>query len=194
MGQLGIRLPQYVSHKTVCALKITDVAYATNQPGAHLHHDTVGVPPIAVDSDYLKKHMPLAGGYYVRYEDGYESFSPAQAFESSYTKMNSGEIATPNVNMSFGQAIEELKAGRKVWRSGWNGKGMWLILVPGQDDCSLQGGTPYDKALNCSGRGQTHVSINPRIDMFTADGKMQPGWLASQTDMLANDWQSNRIY
>jgi hypothetical protein len=45
--------------------------------------------------------------------------------------------------------------------------------------------TPYAAAL---GDGTT-CTINPHIDMFTATGEMQPGWLASQTDMLANDWQ-----
>lgn len=86
---------------------------------------------------------------------------------------------------NFGQAIEELKAGRKVWREAWNGKGMWLILVPGTPSVRPVDGTPYSKA------GITEeTDINPHIDMFTADSKMQPGWLASQTDMLAEDWCS----
>jgi hypothetical protein len=97
-------------------------------------------------------------------------------------------------NANFGQAIEELKAGRKVWREGWNGKGMFLILVDGTDNAELREGTPYHSALNNDNRGQPHVTINPHIDMFTATGEMQPGWLASQTDMLAEDWSSDRVY
>ena len=86
--------------------------------------------------------------------------------------------------MKFGQAIEALKAGEKVQRAGWNGKGMWLILVPGSPNIKPVAGTPYSNA------GVTNeVNINPHIDMFTASGEMQPGWLASQTDMLAEDWQ-----
>ena len=97
-------------------------------------------------------------------------------------------------NANFGQAIEELKAGRKVWREGWNGKGMFLVLVNGTDNCELKEGTPYHGALNNDAGGQSHVTINAHIDMFTATGEMQPGWLASQTDMLANDWVSDRVY
>ena len=86
--------------------------------------------------------------------------------------------------MNFGQAIEELKSGSKVARSGWNGRGMWLILVPGSKGIRPVANTPYSNA------GITDkVDIEPHIDMLTAQGNMQPGWLASQTDMLADDWQ-----
>lgn len=96
--------------------------------------------------------------------------------------------------MNFGQAIEELKAGRKCWREGWNGKGMFLILVKSTEDAELREGTPYHSALNTEATVQPTVTINPHIDMFTATGEMQPGWLASQTDMLADDWCSDRVY
>ena len=87
--------------------------------------------------------------------------------------------------MNFGQAIEALKAGQKVARQGWNGKGMWIMLVRGQDVAVLT--DPYKTAL-----GADACEILPHIDMWTvnADGRraMLPGWLASQTDMLADDW------
>lgn len=90
--------------------------------------------------------------------------------------------------MNFGQAIEALKAGSKVARKGWNGRGMWLILVPGTADAQLRDGTPYKAAL-----GADYCEILPHIDMWTvnADGRraMLPGWLASQTDMLSDDWE-----
>ncbi len=99
--------------------------------------------------------------------------------------------------MNFGQAIEELKAGRKCWRQGWNGKGMFLILVAGTDNAPLKETPPYQLALHqwhqrYESPLQTTVTINPHIDMYTATGEMQPGWLASQTDMLSDDWQSER--
>ena len=84
--------------------------------------------------------------------------------------------------MNFGGAIEALKLGKKVARKGWNGKGMWLILVPGSIDINFGDGSVYYKA------GLSQGTINPHIDMKTATGEMQPGWLASQTDMLAEDW------
>lgn len=89
--------------------------------------------------------------------------------------------------MNFGEAIAALKAGQKVSRAGWNGKGMWLVLVPGTPTAQLRDGTPYKTAT-----GLDECEILPHIDMWTtnADGRraMLPGWLASQTDMLSDDW------
>ena len=69
--------------------------------------------------------------------------------------------------MQFGEALEALQRGAKVTRPGWNGKGMWLALqVP---DANSKMTLPY-------------------IYMKTADGNLVP-WLASQTDILASDWQ-----
>lgn len=91
--------------------------------------------------------------------------------------------------MNFGEAIAALKAGNKVARRGWNGKGMWLVLVPGTPCVSLKPGTPYANALP----GKDECEILPHIDMWTinAEGRraMLPGWLASQTDMLSEDWE-----
>ena len=83
---------------------------------------------------------------------------------------------------TFGEAIELLKLGYKVARIGWNGKGMWLVYVPG-NEVEVKEGTPYYKA---GLRGK--IKIDSHIDMYTAQGTMQPGWLASQADMLATDW------
>ena len=88
--------------------------------------------------------------------------------------------------LTFGSAIEALKQGTKVARVGWNGKGMWLILVPGTEQVNFTERSPYAKA------GLTSGEILPRIDMYTinAEGRraMLPGWVASQTDMLSEDW------
>lgn len=97
------------------------------------------------------------------------------------------ETYTQTETLTFGQAIEALKLGKKVARKGWNGKGMWLILVPGSENIKPVAGTPYSKA------GLTaEIQILPHIDMYTVDSSgrraMLPGWLASQTDMLSEDW------
>jgi hypothetical protein len=76
--------------------------------------------------------------------------------------------------MTFGQAIESLKAGDKVTRPGWNGKGMFLFLVENWD-FQYQSG-------NLLG-----LEVVPFIMMKTADDKLVP-WLASQTDVLSEDW------
>jgi hypothetical protein len=85
--------------------------------------------------------------------------------------------------MDFSQALEALKRGARICREGWNGKGMWLVLVPGTLQVKFADGSAYASA------GLVQADINPHIDMMTAQGSMQPGWLASQTDMLADDWQ-----
>lgn len=87
-----------------------------------------------------------------------------------------------NTQLSFGSALHSLKDGNKLARSGWNGKGMWLIYVPGSANLPLRDGSCYYK------HGLSEVTIDPHIDMMTAKGTMQPGWLASQADMLAEDW------
>lgn len=89
--------------------------------------------------------------------------------------------------MNFGEALEHIKSGGKVAREGWNGKGMWLIHVPGNKSILPVAGTPYSNA------GITEeVEILGHIDMYTVNSEgrraMLPGWLASQTDMLSEDW------
>ena len=87
---------------------------------------------------------------------------------------------------SFGWAIEQLKAGRKVARAGWNGKGMWLLLVKGSPMIYTVDGSTYSNA------GIAECEILPHIDMWTTNSEgrraMLCGWLASQTDMLSDDW------
>ena len=89
--------------------------------------------------------------------------------------------------MDFGEALHALKAGYKVARKGWNGKGMWLVLVEGTGAVTPKPGTPYYR-VGITGE----IQILPHIDMYTvnAEGRraMLPGWLASQTDMLSEDW------
>lgn len=80
--------------------------------------------------------------------------------------------------MNFGQAIELLKTGNKVARRGWNGKGMWLSYVPAWD---------YNPSDHNSPAG---IEKLPWIGMKTADNKFVP-WLASQTDILAEDWEES---
>lgn len=75
--------------------------------------------------------------------------------------------------MDFGGAIKALKEGKLVARAGWNGKGMWLALVEG-----------YQVGFH---PGITGRRLLPWIGMKTADGAFVP-WLASQSDMLAEDW------
>ncbi len=90
MGQTAnVPLPRYRSHKEVWALKIKSVASlgVTGEDGALLTPDGDAYARFKVSADYVHKHNPKAGGYWVRYDDGYESFSPSEAFESCYTRV-----------------------------------------------------------------------------------------------------------
>ena len=98
-------------------------------------------------------------GYAVKYSDDYVSWSPADVFEAAYQSIDDSAL-------SFGHAIEAMRAGHRVARQGWNGKGMWLeIQIPDEG---------------------SKMSL-PYIYMRTVQGDLVP-WLASQTDMLSNDW------
>lgn len=95
--------------------------------------------------------------------------------------------AVPTDTYSFGDAINSLKAGKKVARKGWNGKGMFLVLCPGSEvPADYMRVKPVKKFYQQEGR--TSVIIAPHIDLKAADGTYVTGWLASQTDMLADDW------
>jgi hypothetical protein len=135
---------------------------------------------------------PTKAGYLVEYLDGgqpnhpehsgYISWSPADVFDRAYK---------PVSGMTFGLAIEAMKKGHKVCRAGWNGKDMWIAHMSGMElpPYSTQG--TYRKVNDRTARligEDTPLTTLPYIAMWTADKKWLPGWLASQTDMLAEDW------
>ena len=133
---------------------------------------------------------PLDDGFLVEYVDGgkanhpdfegYVSWSPKDVFERAYR---------PVSGMSFGEAIEALKAGQRVCRSGWNGKGMWLSLSGGMVGRMVQADQFWSQANHDYAESQGgKARVLPCITMKTATGEILMGWLASQTDMLADDW------
>ena len=92
--------------------------------------------------------------------------------------------------MNFGEAIEALKQGKRVARQGWNGKGMFLILNGGYS-VEKEKSRP-DNHINEAflvSKYQTHLHIGKHVDMWTAQNNLCVGWLASQTDMLSEDWE-----
>jgi hypothetical protein len=93
--------------------------------------------------------------------------------------------------MNFGQAIEALKQGEAVQRAGWNGKGMSVWLNKGIVDSNAPNSSHIDgvpaKLFEQGLEGV--VTRLPNINMTSASGATVTGWLASQTDILAEDWQ-----
>jgi hypothetical protein len=83
--------------------------------------------------------------------------------------------------MNFSDALICLKNGDKVSRDGWNGKGMFVFLVPGS---TFKVNRPPLLGIYEEG---TEINYHSHVDMKTADGQIVP-WLVSQTDLLADDW------
>ena len=86
----------------------------------------------------------------------------------------------------FGWAIKQLKAGKKVARLGWNGKGMYLWLMPAAIVKAEWCKEPHLKQLAEANGGE--IEALGSIRMLTADKKILTGWLANQTDILSEDW------
>lgn len=112
---------------------------------------------------------PADEGYLVRHSDVYESWSPKAQFEEAYRPCN---------NLTFGIAIEMIKRGFKVARKGWNGKKQYIQLATAISYKSMDG-----DVVNCE-----HESIGNKAIAFVGTSGVQMGWLASQADMLAEDW------
>jgi len=90
-------MPRYKSHKEVWAVKIAKLEPSCGERPATPNEETdgglivtpaeEGFAPFKVDGAYVRKHNPQLGGYYVVYQDGYKSWSPAKAFEEGYTRI-----------------------------------------------------------------------------------------------------------
>lgn len=125
-----------------------------------------------------KDENPKDKGYIVKYRDGYVSWCPKAQFEAN---------GRPVDGMTFGMAIEAMKHGKKVARAGWNGKGMYVWIMPGSTvkDCK----TITDPHLKAIDEAEGEIRFLGSVRMRTATGDVLTGWLASQTDMLSDDWQ-----
>lgn len=124
--------------------------------------------------DLPANEEPGEEGYLVEYPDslsnhpdfrGYISWSPKAVFEAAYNSYTEG--------CTFGQAIELLKSGYKLARKGWNGKGMYITYV-----------SPDQWQVD---KYESHLNSLPWVGMKTANDSFVP-WLASQSDILAEDW------
>ncbi len=120
-------------------------------------------------SEAFPNFPSVEDGYRVRYADGYVSWSPKEAFEEAYR---------PTDAMNFGLAIEAAKRGAKIARRGWNGKGQYVELAS-----AISYVTPGGETINAE-----HEAIGNRAFAFVGSSGVQMGWLASQADMLADDW------
>ena len=162
----------YVSHKVVSA-----------KPMSRQEYNDFRGWTVPSDEDSQDK------GYLVEYLDGgkpnhpefvgYISWSPESVFEQGHRV--SGVL-------TFGDAIESLKAGHKVARASWNSCGVygkWLSLTPGQFVNAAKLWSPHNHQFALENGGQ--VEVESYITVKTTQGKIVP-WLPSQSDVLANNW------
>lgn len=113
---------------------------------------------------------PEDEGYLVSYyPDGYESWSPKEVFEQAYRPID---------GMNFGLAIEAAKMGKRIARTGWNGKNQHVELATCISYKNNSG-----EIVNVE-----HNNIGNKALAFVGTSGVQMGWLASQADMLADDW------
>lgn len=121
------------------------------------------------DQPITKSMAPDEDGYKIYYPDGYEFFSPKVVFEEAYRPID---------GMNFGLAIEAMKKGKKCRRAGWNGKNQHIELAS-----AISYTSPEGVIVNAE-----HEAIGNKAIAFCGTSGIQMGWLASQADMLADDW------
>jgi hypothetical protein len=170
-------MKQYIGVKLINAKPMSRAEYNTFR-GWELPADENGA-----DEGFLVEYLDGGKANTAAYE-GYVSWSPKEVFEKAYG---------PTEGMTFGLALEALKRGHKVARRGWNGKGMWLSLSC--DGSRMVHANNFWSKNNADFARQQEgemAEVLPSITMKTtnAQGRVAilMGWLASQTDMLSDDW------
>ena len=158
---------QFIGVKIVEATPMTRAAYNEFR-GWQLPADENGA-----DEGYLVEYLD-GGKPNVEGRSGYVSWSPKAVFDAAYRQID---------GMTFGLAIEALKMGKKVARAGWNGKGMFIFLIPGStfkvNRAPLLGIYPEG----------TEINYRPHIAMKGVDGSISEWTPAAGNDVLAEDWQ-----
>ena len=138
-----------------------------------------GLPlPEISEPPQIDEHCGNACG--VRIEDGYMFTSSKDDRYPQYMTADEFEkVCRSAEDMTFGDALDALKQGQRVARKGWNGKDMYVFLAYEAE---------FSTEADISEFDQQKVEVGDMLVMKTAQNTFQPGWLASQADMLADDW------
>lgn len=101
--------------------------------------------------------------------------------------------AASKKNLNIGRAIAGLKESKRIARKGWNGKGMFLVLVTpganGEDSLMLEYANDLHIGVSPLPGDAPEMKVQPCIALKTAGNTLQPGWNASTPDLLADDWE-----
>ena len=138
---------------------------------------------VYLKDEAVPRSMNREDGYKVVYEGGYESWSPKDVFEKAYHEVGV---------MSFGGAINCLKAGLAVRRAGWNGKEMFVVK---QIPCTIEANIiPGMQSLPQSAkdiimkREDPHIDYTNQLLLIQKSGRAD-SWTASSSDIFADDWE-----
>ena len=135
-------------------------------------------------------NMYCKNGEIVPFEQSDIKFSIENICEDDWEVIDNDKLCPPYElalhTFTFGEAIRKLKNGKRVARIGWNGKGMYLWLMPAATIKADWCKEPHLKQLAETNGGE--IEALGSIRMLTADKKILTGWLASQTDILSEDW------
>ena len=126
---------------------------------------------VGVDTGFLVEYLDGGTANDDRHK-GYSSWSPTDVFNNAYR---------PIKGMTFGMALEALKVGQKVARSGWNGKNMFVFQIQGSNKLASIHGFGFGEYLG-------EPTFRDALFMRTVDNQLVP-WTISQTDALAQDWE-----
>lgn len=196
--RMNTMLPLYMSHKIVEAMRIDQILVV---PGSDVVELTsvMSMATIPVKREWIEQKVPgddiaeklskLVGGYFMKYPDGYTSWSPAKAFEDGYTALPADGDAM--------YALNAMKQGKKVARRGWNGVkaglNMFVVVMPKLHLPPYNTQEPGPKVNDRTAKyiGQdTPLDSQPYFALHTGveGANWQPGWTPSVMDCLANDW------
>lgn len=155
------------------------------------HIEVVEAEPMTC-GDYYRSNMSVEDAK--RWLDGYavhwrDRRYPRKESSAWWAKREFDAVTHPVYDMTFGMAVGAMKRGFKVARKGWNDKGMWLSIPLADGEREV----PASKVWGSANEAYAHqnggtVKVMPYVTMKNADGSIVMGWLASQTDMLSEDW------
>jgi hypothetical protein len=165
-------MQEYIGTKRINAVVMSRAEY-THLRGWEVPDDEDG-SDIGYLVEYLDGGAPNHPGF-----KGYISWSPMEVFHKAYKT---------NGKLTFGDAIEYLKLGKKVAREGWNGKGMFVSMTHGKTLSLDKDNIWTENVRKVAEDNGGKVDLQPYLVMKTAQNTIQIGWLATQSDMLSSDW------
>lgn len=164
---VGIKVVQAAPAKTVNGcIWPEDLPLPVNPEPVRGHEDECCCRKPYADRCSIEEVYVYDGG------NGYPVVVPKEEFEKEFF---------PAENLTFSVALDALKRGERIARKGWNGKGMYVFLASEVEFHTMADISEFAEK-------EDGVYTSDMMVLRTAQGTFQPGWLATQSDILAEDW------